>query len=55
MIEKELGDLIRAKDPFVVCVAETWTDEARLKKIKQNLQFEHMFSVPRIQIGRAHV
>ena len=40
MIEKELGDLIWAKDPFVVFIAETQTVEARLKKIKRNLQFD---------------
>ena len=44
--EKELGDLTRAQDPSVLFLAETWTDEARLKKIKRNLQFDHMFFVP---------
>ena len=34
MTKKKLGDLIQAKDPFVVFIVETWTDEARLKKIK---------------------
>ena len=37
VIEKELGDLIQVKDPSIVFIAETWTDETRLKKIKQNL------------------
>ena len=32
--KKKLGDLIQAKDSFVVFIVETWTDEARLKKIK---------------------
>ena len=44
--EKELGDLTRAQDPSVLFIAETWTDEARLQKIKRNLQFDHMFFVP---------
>ena len=44
--EKELGDLNRAQDPSVLFIAETWTDEARLQKIKRNLQFDHMFLVP---------
>ena len=36
--EKELHDLTRAKDPFVVFIIETWTDEARLKiKNKTNI------------------
>ena len=51
VIEKELGDLIRVKDPSIVFIAETWTDETRLKKIKQNLQFDHMFFVPQIHRG----
>ena len=37
VIEKELSDLTRAKDPFVMFIAKTWANEARLKKIKQNL------------------
>ena len=37
MIEKELGNLTRANDPFVMFIAKTWANEARLKKIKQNL------------------
>ena len=32
---RELGDLIRAKDPSVVFLVETWADEARLKEIKE--------------------
>ena len=30
---KELEVLIRAKDPSVVFLAETWADEARLKEV----------------------
>lgn len=29
-------------------MAETWTDEARLKTIKRRLNFDHMFFVPQI-------
>ena len=32
---RELGDLIRAKDPSVVFLAETWADEARLNEIEE--------------------
>ena len=36
VIEKEIGDLTRAKDQSVVFIVETWIDEAKLKnKIKQ--------------------
>ena len=45
MTEKELGDLIQAKDHSVVFIAETWTDETMLKKIKRSLKFDHMFLV----------
>ena len=36
MIEKELGNLTRAKDPFVMFIAKTWANEARQKKKKKN-------------------
>ena len=49
--KKEFGDLTRAQDPSVLFLAETWTDEERLKKIKRNLQFDHMFFVPRLTRG----
>ena len=49
--EKELGDLIQAQDPSVVFMAETWTDEARLKTIKQRLKFNHMFLVHWVNKG----
>ena len=49
--EKELGDLTRVQDPSILFIAETWTDEARLQKIKRNLQFDHMFLVPRVTLG----
>nr|XP_023877746.1 uncharacterized protein LOC111990191 [Quercus suber] len=45
---RELGDLIRAKDPSVVFLAETWADEARLKEIKRDLSFENLHFVGRI-------
>ena len=51
MIEKELGEISRAKDPSVMFIAETWADEERLKSIKHRLQFDHMFMVPRIHRG----
>ena len=50
-IEKELGDLTWAQDPFILFLAKTWTDEARLKKIKRNLQFNQMFFVPQLTRG----
>ena len=31
---KELQVMIRIKDPFIVFLAETWADEARLQEIK---------------------
>ena len=45
---RELGDLIRAKDPSVVFLVETWADEARLKEIKRNLNFDNLHFVERI-------
>ena len=44
---KELGDLIRAKDPFVLFIVETWVDEARLITVMRNFDYEHKWIVPR--------
>ena len=44
---KELGDLIRVKDPSVVFIAKTWIDEARLDRILHNINFDHKWEVPR--------
>ena len=35
------------KDPFVVFLAETWTNEARLILIQDCLKFKHRFMAPR--------
>ena len=51
VIERELGDYTQAKDPSVMFIAETWTNEARLKIVKCRLKFYHMFSVLRINRG----
>ena len=51
MTERELGDYTRVKDPSIMFIAETWTNEARLKIVKCRLKFYHMFSVLRINRG----
>ncbi|XP_030958962.1 uncharacterized protein LOC115980904 [Quercus lobata] len=50
-IGKELEVVIRAKDPSVVFIAETWADEARLQEIKRNIDFENLFFVERNNRG----
>ena len=44
---KELEALIRAKDPSVVFLAETWVDEARLEEVQRNIKFDNLFFVKR--------
>ena len=44
---KELVEIIRAKDPFVVFLAETLTDEARLNTVQRNIEFDHWWVVQR--------
>ena len=44
---KELEVLIRAKDPSVMFLAETWADEARLKDIQRSIKFDNLFFVER--------
>ena len=35
--------MVRAKDPSVVFLVETWADEARLKEVQRNLNFDFFF------------
>ncbi|XP_065630503.1 uncharacterized protein LOC136067946 [Quercus suber] len=44
---KELGDMIQAKDPFVVFLVETLADEARLDTVQQSIDYEHKWVVPK--------
>ena len=43
--------MVRAKDPSIVFLAETWADEARLKKVQCNLNFDNLFFVERNNRG----
>ena len=45
---KELGEIIGAKDPSVVFIAETLADKAKLDMIQQNIDFEHKWVVLRV-------
>ena len=47
----ELEVVIRAKDPSVLFIAETWADEAKLKEIKQKIEFDNFFIVERNNRG----
>ena len=38
---RELVDIIRVKDPSIVFLAETLTDEARLDIVQRNIDFDH--------------
>ena len=44
--KKELGTIIRAKDPSVVFLAKTWADKARLDRVLHNINFDHKWEVP---------
>lgn len=48
---KELEVVVQAKDSSTVFLAGTWADEARLKEIKRNLDFENLFFVERNNRG----
>ena len=43
--------MIRAKDPSIVFLAETWVDEARLQEIKHKTEFDNLFFVERNNRG----
>ena len=42
---QELGDIVRAQDPAIVFLAETWLDEARLLELRNKLRFGDTFGV----------
>ena len=42
---KELGNIIRAKDPSIVFLVETWANEARLERVLHNINFHHKWEV----------
>ena len=44
--EGELVEIVRAKDPSVVFIAETWTDEVRLDRVQSSLKFQNRWVVP---------
>ena len=46
-IGREVVEIIWAKDPSVVFLSETLTDEARLEIVQRNINFEHWWVVPR--------
>ena len=48
---RELVEIIRAKDPVVVFLAETLTDDARLEVIQRSIGFDHRWVVPRVGRG----
>ena len=48
---RELGNLIRAQDPAVMFLVETWLDEARLKFLLKNFVFDKKFVVSKINQG----
>ena len=50
-IGKELEVVIRAKDPSVLFIAETWADEVRLQEIKCKIEFDNLFFVERNNKG----
>ena len=43
--------MVREKDPSIVFLAETWADEARLKEVQCNLNFDNLFFVERNNRG----
>ena len=49
--ENELAEFVRAKDPTIMFLAETWVDEARLKSVLRKIKFKNMFVAPRQNRG----
>ena len=53
-IEDQLVDFVWAKDPFVVFLAETWTDKARPEQVQNGRRVDH-FMERRISLGSCQV
>lgn len=51
-IVHELALLVRAQDPSVVFLAETWANEDRLSKLCDDLQFDEKWIVQRVTRSR---
>ena len=45
-IVQELVDIVRAQDPMVVILSETWSDREHMVSIKERLVFGKLFVVP---------
>ena len=45
---RELMELVREKDPSVVFLSETLTDDGRLEFIQSSINFDHRWVVPRV-------
>ena len=43
----QLADMVWAKDPSILFIAETWMDKVRLTRIQNRLDYRHKFVVPR--------
>ena len=48
---QEFGVLVRAQDPTVMFLAETWPDEFRLVGLRDSLRFGHHHGVSRLTRG----
>ena len=48
---QDLRALVRARDPSIVFLAETWLEETRLSSICDSLRFGHYHEVSRITHG----
>ena len=46
--ERKLVELVQAKDPSVVFLAKTLTDDARLEFIQSSINFDHRWVVPKV-------
>ena len=49
---QELANLVRAQDPSVLFLAETWADKDRLDKVCDDLNFDEKWIVDRISRAR---
>ena len=51
----QLAELVRAKNPSVVFIAETWTDKDRIVQVQRWIDFKNMLEVPQRNKARGLV
>ena len=48
---RELANIVQAEGPKIVFLSETWSGRKQLEKVKRELEFDGLFTVPSDERG----